>query len=87
MAGAPKELWAVFSRLVKGFVWSPFLRQEFRFFIAKMNRDDLTTLGGMIKAGKITPVVDRRYPLAETAAAIAYVEEGHARGKVVITVE
>ena len=36
---------------------------------------------------KITPVVDRRYPLAETAAAIAYVEEGHARGKVVITVE
>ena len=87
MAGAPKELWAVFSRLVKGFVWSPFLRQEFRFFIAKMNRDDLTMLGGMIKAGKITPVVDRRYPLAETAAAIAYVEEGHARGKVVITVE
>jgi hypothetical protein len=50
MAGAPKELWAVFSRLVKGFVWSPFLRQEFRFFIAKMNRDDLTMLGGMIKA-------------------------------------
>jgi NADPH:quinone reductase-like Zn-dependent oxidoreductase len=87
MAGAPKELWAVFSRLVKGFVWSPFLRQEFRFFIAKMNRDDLTMLGGMIKALKITPVVDRRYPLAETAAAIAYVEEGHARGKVVITVE
>ena len=87
MAGAPKELWAVLSRPVKGFVWSPFLRQEFRFFIAKMNRGDLTTLGGMIKAGKITPVIDRRYPLAETAAAIAYVEEGHARGKVVITVE
>jgi NADPH:quinone reductase-like Zn-dependent oxidoreductase len=87
MAGAPKELWAVFSRLVKGFVWSPFLRQEFRFFIAKMNRDDLTTLGRMIKAGKITPVIDRRYPLAETAAGIAYVEEGHARGKVVIMAE
>jgi NADPH:quinone reductase-like Zn-dependent oxidoreductase len=87
MAGAPKELWAVLSRLVKGFVWSPFLRQEFRFFIAKMNRDDLTMLGGMIKAGKITPVVDRRYPLAETAAAIAYVEEGHAPGKVLIMAE
>ena len=85
MAGAPKELWAVLSRVVKAFVWSPFLRQEFRFFIAKMNRDDLTTLGGLIKTGKITPVIDRRYPLAETAAAIAYVEEGHARGKVVIT--
>jgi NADPH:quinone reductase-like Zn-dependent oxidoreductase len=63
------------------------LRQEFRFFIAKMNRDDLTTLGRMIKAGKITPVIDRRYPLAETAAGIAYVEEGHARGKVVIMAE
>jgi NADPH:quinone reductase-like Zn-dependent oxidoreductase len=87
MAGAPKELWAVLSRLVKGFAWSPFLRQEFRFFIAKMNRDDLTTLGGMIKAGNVTPVIDRRYPLAETAQAIAYVAEGHARGKVVITVE
>jgi NADPH:quinone reductase-like Zn-dependent oxidoreductase len=87
MAGAPKELWDVLSRIVKGFVWSPFWRQEFRFFIAKMNRDDLTTLGGLIKAGKITPVIDRRYPLAETAAAIAYVEEGHARGKVVITLE
>jgi NADPH:quinone reductase-like Zn-dependent oxidoreductase len=85
MAGAPKELWAVLSRVVKAFVWSPFLRQKFRFFIAKMNRDDLTTLGGLIKTGKITPVIDRRYPLAETAAAIAYVEEGHARGKVVIT--
>ena len=87
MAGAPKELWEVLSRLVKGFVWSRFLRQEFRFFIAKMNRDDLTMLGEMIKAGTITPVIDRRYPLAETAAAIAYVEEGHARGKVVIMVE
>jgi NADPH:quinone reductase-like Zn-dependent oxidoreductase len=87
MAGAPKELWAVLGRLVKAFAWSPFLRQEFRFFIAKMNRDDLTTLGGLIQAGKITPVIDRRYPLAETAGAIAYVEEGHAQGKVVITVE
>ena len=87
MAGAPKELWAVLNRLVKGFAWSPFLQQEFRFFIAKMNRDDLTTLGEMIKAGTITPVIDRRYPFVETAAAIAYVEEGHARGKVVITVE
>jgi NADPH:quinone reductase-like Zn-dependent oxidoreductase len=65
----------------------PFLRQEFRFFIAKVNRDDLTTLGGMIRAGKITPVINRRYPLTETAGAIAYVEEGHARGKVVITLE
>ena len=86
MAGAPKELPAVLSRLVKAFAWSMFSRQKFTFFIAKMNRDDLMTLCGLIEAGKVTPVIDRRYPLTETAGAIAYVEEGHAPAKVVITV-
>ena len=85
MTGAPKELWAVFIRLLKAFAWSPFLRQKFKFFIANINRDDLTTFGELIKAGKVTPVIDRRYPLTQTADAIAYVEEGHARAKVVIT--
>jgi len=84
MAGAPKELWAVFIRLLKAFAWSPFLKQKFIFFIAKMNRDDLTTLCGLIKAGRLTPEIDRRYPLDETADALAYAEEGHARAKVVI---
>jgi len=85
MAGAPKELWAVLSRLLKAFAWSPFIRQKFAFFIAKMNRDDLTTLCELIKAGKLTPEIDRRYPLKETADALAYAEEGHARAKVLIT--
>ena len=85
MAGAPKELSAVLTRVFKAFAWSPFMKQKFTFFIAKMNGDDLTILCGLIKAGKITPVIDRRYPLTETAAAIAYVEEGHAPAKVIIT--
>ena len=85
MAGAPKVLSAVFTRLLRAFACSLFLRQKFTFFIAKMNRDDLTSLCGLIKAQNLTPVIDRRYPLAETAGAIAYVEEGHARAKVVIT--
>lgn len=85
MAGAPKDLWAVLTRLLKALAWSPFLRQKFTFFIAKPNRDDLTTLCGLIEAGKLSPSIDRRYPLGETASAIAYVEEGHARAKVVIT--
>jgi NADPH:quinone reductase-like Zn-dependent oxidoreductase len=85
MAGAPKELWAVSTRLCKAFAWSQFMRHKFTFFIAKMNRDDLTILCGLIKEGKVTPVIDRRYPLTETAAAITYVEEGHAPAKVVIT--
>jgi NADPH:quinone reductase-like Zn-dependent oxidoreductase len=87
MAGAPKKLSAVLSRSLKAFGWSPFIRQKFTFFIAKMNRDDLTTLCELIKAGKLTPQIDRRYPLDETADALAYAEEGHARAKVLITTQ
>jgi hypothetical protein len=87
MAGAPKELWAVFTRLLKAFAWSLFLREKFKFSIANINRYDLTAFCELIKAGKITPVIDRRYPLAEIADAIAYAEEGHARAKVLITLE
>ncbi len=85
MAGAPKKLWAVLTRLLKAFAYSLFLKQKFTFFIAKMNRNDLITLCGLIEAGKVAPVIDRRYPLTETASAIAYLEEGHARAKVIIT--
>jgi NADPH:quinone reductase-like Zn-dependent oxidoreductase len=85
MVGAPKEMWAVAIRLLKAFAWPPFLRQKFTFFVARMNQDDLTLLGELMTTGKVTPVIDRRYPLSETADAIAYVEEGHARAKVIIT--
>jgi NADPH:quinone reductase-like Zn-dependent oxidoreductase len=85
MAGAPKKLWAVLTRVFTALTWSMFLRQKFTFFIAKMNKNDLTTLCGLIQAGKVTPAIDRRYPLNETGAAIAYLEEGHAPAKVIIT--
>lgn len=84
MAGAPKELWSVLTRLLKAFAWSLFIGQKFAFFIAKMNRDDLTTLCDLIQAGKLTPEIDRRYSLEETATALAYAEEGHARAKIVL---
>jgi len=86
MAGAPKELRAVLTRLLKASVWSLFLRPKFTFFVAKMNPGDLTTLCGLIAAGRVNPVIDTRYPLTKTAGALAYAEEGHARAKVVITV-
>ncbi len=86
LAGAPKELWAVFARIFGAFARSALLRQKLTFFVAKIKREDLTTLGELTAAAKITPAIDRRYPLAESSAAIAYVEEGHARGKVIITV-
>src|SRR6266700_2957587 len=55
--------------------------------IAKMNQKDLVYVKALFEAGKVVPVIDRRYPLRETAEAIRYLEEGHARGKVVITVD
>jgi NADPH:quinone reductase-like Zn-dependent oxidoreductase len=53
--------------------------------LAKVTKEDLVTLRDLLEGGKLTPVIDRRYPLEETAKAIAYLEQGHARGKVVIT--
>lgn len=56
-------------------------------FLAKANHHDLLFIKELLEAGKIVPVIDRRYPLSEVAEAIRYVEEGHAKGKVVITVD
>jgi NADPH:quinone reductase-like Zn-dependent oxidoreductase len=78
---------AVVIWLVKIFARSLLLRENFQFIIANINREDLTTFGELITAGKITPVIDRRYPLSETGAAMSYAEEGHARAKVVITLQ
>jgi len=65
---------------------APFVSQSLVQLIAKRNKDDLEILKGLIEAGKITPVIDRTYPLSEVPTAIRYLEGGHARGKVVITV-
>ena len=56
-------------------------------FLAKANHTDLLFIKELLEARKIVPVIDRRYPLSEVAEAIRYVEEGHAKGKVVITVD
>jgi NADPH:quinone reductase-like Zn-dependent oxidoreductase len=60
--------------------------QKVVFFIAKLTREDLQVMRELIEAGKVTPVVERTYPLAETAEALRYLGEGHARGKIVVTV-
>src|SRR2546422_3644743 len=59
--------------------------KKFVFFIAKSNQEDLVTLKDLMEEGRVVPVIDRRYTLNETADAIRYLEQGHARGKVVIT--
>jgi NADPH:quinone reductase-like Zn-dependent oxidoreductase len=60
--------------------------QKVKFFIAKINKDDLELMRELIETGKVKPVVDKIYELSETAAALSYLGEGHARGKVIITV-
>ncbi len=68
-------------------VLSRFVSQKFVTFMAKLNKEDLVILGELIKAGKVTPVIDRCYSLSEASEALRYLEQGHARGKVVITLE
>jgi NADPH:quinone reductase-like Zn-dependent oxidoreductase len=65
---------------------SPFMRQKTRMMMTKGGRSDLLFLTQLIEAGTLTPIIDRTYPLAEAAEAIRYLETGHARGKVVVTV-
>ena len=87
IVGAPKKMSGVFTWLVKVYARSLLFRENFKFFIANINRDDLTTLAELITAREVNPVIDRRYPLSETSNAMAYAEEGHARAKVVIIIE
>jgi NADPH:quinone reductase-like Zn-dependent oxidoreductase len=76
-----------FGRVIKTLVMSPFISQQMGMMLADANHNDLTLLADMMQSGKVKPVIDRTYKLSEVPAAIAYLEEGHARGKVVITVE
>jgi NADPH:quinone reductase-like Zn-dependent oxidoreductase len=71
----------------KAFLLSLFMRQHGRTFFASGNYKNLVVLKELIEAGKVTPVIDRMYTLSETPEAIGYVGDGHARGKVVITIE
>ncbi|MBI5869236.1 MAG: NAD(P)-dependent alcohol dehydrogenase [candidate division Zixibacteria bacterium] len=65
---------------------SPFTRQRLRSMMAKTRKDDLVVLKNMIEAGKVTPALDRTFPLAEAAQAIRYLTEGKVKGKCVITI-
>jgi NADPH:quinone reductase-like Zn-dependent oxidoreductase len=74
------------GRLIKAMVSFRFVSQRLGRFVVAQKHDDLIALKELIDAGKVTPVIDRTYPLSQTAAAMDYVGTGHARGKVVISV-
>ena len=72
--------------VIKAFLLAPFMRQQGNMFLATSNSKDLDYLKQLIEDGKVTPVIDKTYPLSDTPEAFRYLEEEHARGKVVITV-
>jgi NADPH:quinone reductase-like Zn-dependent oxidoreductase len=85
--GAPHfHFFAPLIRILRGVVASRFSEQKLLPFLADHSKDDLLVLKELVESGKVTPVIDRTYPLSETPEAVGYLEKGHARGKVVITV-
>jgi len=88
MVGMPGDapISGILARLTGAIVSSWFVSKKAVFFIAKVNQKDLTILGELLASGSITPVVDRSYKLEEAAEAFRYMEKGHARGKVMVSV-
>jgi len=89
IVGGPNEgSWiGPLSSPIKAMLLSPFVSQTFVMMFAELTQADLTILRDLMAAGKVTPVIDRRYGLNEVPEAVRYLEDGHARGKVVINLE
>ena len=89
MVGAPHDasMMGLLAQMIKALLLSVFVSQKAIMFIAKSSQDDLTLLGELIATGKLTPVIDSRYTLSDGPDAVRHVEEGHARGKVIIDCE
>jgi NADPH:quinone reductase-like Zn-dependent oxidoreductase len=87
IVGAPASKWLIglLARAITGLVVSRFASRKFGMFITRSSAEDLTFVVDLISAGKVRPVIDRRYPLSDAAEAIRYLEQGHARGKIVIS--
>jgi NADPH:quinone reductase-like Zn-dependent oxidoreductase len=88
MAGGEGGRWMVraLGRAITALVLSRFVSQNLTGLLARTRKEDLTVMHQLMEAGKVTPVIDRCYRLSEVPEAIRYLEQGHARGKVVITV-
>ena len=89
MAGGTAGRWMIgaLARGIAALVLSRFVSQDLVGILARTRKEDLTIMRALIEAGKVTPVIDRRYKLSEVPEAVRYLEEGHARGKVVVTLE
>jgi NADPH:quinone reductase-like Zn-dependent oxidoreductase len=86
-AGFHPESWGRVLGNFKTAFQSKFTSRKFVTYIAKLTKDDLNILRDLMQSGKVVPVIDRTYKMSQTQDAVRYLEEGHARGKVVITTE
>jgi len=86
MSGTGASGLGLLVRLIRPVVMSPFVKHSLRRPLSNPKREDLEVLMTMVEEGALRPVIDATYPLSETAAAIRYIETGHARGKVVVTI-
>jgi NADPH:quinone reductase-like Zn-dependent oxidoreductase len=84
--GGGRWIGGAMGRSMRALLLSPFVSQQLRMVVAKATSDDLEFMTELIEAGKVTPVIDRTFPLSGAADAIGYLAAGHARGKLVITV-
>jgi NADPH:quinone reductase-like Zn-dependent oxidoreductase len=87
--GSAKEqgLIGPMAKPVKAMLLSPFVTQKISMILAQLNHDDLAFLADLMQSGKVKPVIDRTYKLSEATEAILYLEQGHARGKVIVSVD
>jgi NADPH:quinone reductase-like Zn-dependent oxidoreductase len=73
--------------MLSGMLISRFGSQRMVFFVARVKQEDLVTLGALLESRKVTPVIDSRHRLSDASQAMRRLSEGHARGKVVVTLE
>ena len=87
--GGPHDvsLMGLLAPMIRDLLLSVFVSQKAVMFIAKSSQDDLTLLGELVATGRLRPVIDSRYSLSDAPNAVRHVEEGHARGKVIITLD
>lgn len=86
VVGAPKSIMGMVGGLVSTIVMSLFVSQRYATFVAKVNTNDLNAICELMVSGKVAPVVDRVFDLSQTAEAMRYQDQGHARGKIVIAI-
>ena len=83
----PYKWFGFLAKPIGALLISPFTKQKVKLILAELSRQDLDTIAAWMQSGKVVPVIDRTFKLPEAAKALSYLERGHARGKVVVTVE